>query len=222
LFLAAGIQEMIYKDLKIEYDKDRVVKEILSCKDLYIDIPPYKFWLELAKNNKIFMVETLERYDSISLVDNNKIVKKSIDPPKSFYIRSSNFNNNSYLQSKKITQDPFFWNNKIGNRLDYTRVVIESLPFLKIGLVRAFITENTFLPTHHDAINTKKIDNLGVSLVPIHSNTPLMVYNTESRNIESIFSSCFLFDDSYLHGIPMTNGLRIDIRVFGILKENNE
>jgi hypothetical protein len=210
---------MIYKELTIDYDKNKIVEEIVSCRDLFFDIPPYNFWLEKAKNKEIFMVETIENYNSITLLKERKLIKKILNPPKSFYIRSSDFDDLSYLKSKKSVNEQFHWNPKIGTRLEYTKSIIESLPFIKFGLIRAFITENTFLPTHHDAINSTGDENFGISLVPIHSGSPLVIYDPVLKETKSIFSSCFFFDDSYLHGIPMVHGLRIDIRIFGILNK---
>lgn len=210
---------MIFKDTKIDYDSDLVVKEILSCRDLFVDIPPYQRWIDLAKQHKIFMVENEDRYDSITVQNNGHLIKKSIKPPQSFYIKSSEFDFQPYSKSKKADFSQSFWNPNIRDRLPYTRSLIDQLPFDHIGLIRVFILENTFLPTHQDKIVSDINSSLGLSLVPIHSGTPLMVYDPVSRRIESIFSNCFLFDDSYLHGIPMVNGLRIDIRVFGKFKD---
>jgi hypothetical protein len=210
---------MIFEDIEIDYDHDLVMKEILSCRDLFVDIPPYQNWIDLAKQRKIFMVESKERYDSITVQNKNVLVKKSIHPPQSFYIKSSDAKFQPYSKSKKLNFDNSTWNFLIGDRLKYTKFLIENLPFEEIGLVRVFILENTFLPTHHDKIICNINSNLGISLVPIHSGSPLMIYDRELDKIESVFSSAFLFDDSNLHGIPMVNGLRIDIRIFG--KFNN-
>jgi hypothetical protein len=211
---------MIVQDLKLDYDCDLVVKEILSCKEFFVDIPPYKFWLDLAKKKKIFMVETDERYDSITMQDKNQITTKIIKPPQSFYIKSSDLGHQPYSKSKKTDFRKSYWNTQIEDRLTYTKKLLDKLPFEYIGLVRVFILENTFLPTHQDRITSDVNSHLGLSLVPIHSGTPLMIYNPRSGKIESTFSNCFLFDDSYLHGIPMVHGLRIDIRIFGKLKNS--
>lgn len=211
---------MIFQDIKIDYNYDLVVKEILSCRNLFVDIPPYQDWIDLAKQKKIFMVDSEERYDSITVRNKANIIKKSIHPPKSFYIKSPDPDFQPYLRSKKSNFEDSKWNPSLGSRLKYTKTLIENLPFEHVGLVRVFILENTFLPTHHDKIFSNANNSLGLSLVPIHSGSPLMVYDRETRKIESIFSNCFLFDDSHLHGIPMVNGLRIDIRVFGKFKDS--
>lgn len=210
---------MIFRDIKIDYDSDLVVKEILSCRDLYIDIPPYQHWIDLAKQKKIFMVETEDRYDSITSQNNGHVTKKSINPPQSFYIKSSEDSFQPYSKSKKYSFARSDWNSNINDRLQYTKSLINELPFDKIGLVRVFILENTFLPTHHDRV-FYDTNSLGLSIVPIHSGTPLMIHDRKSKEIHSTFSNCFLFDDSNLHGIPMVNGLRIDIRVFGKFKDS--
>lgn len=211
---------MIYKELDFEFDKETVVQEIMSCSSEFFDIAPYDHWINLAKNKKIFMVESLENYENITLEIGGKKISKAIPPPRSFYLRNSNFLEKSYAKSKNQKMDFCVWNPKVMEKLSYTKSVIEKLPFKNIGLVRAFITENSFLPTHHDRINSDKTKNKGISLVPIHSDSPLMFYDPEKKQINKTLSSAFIFDDSYLHGIPMTKGIRIDIRVFGLFKDD--
>ena len=206
---------MIVKEIKLDYNCDLVVKEILSCREFFVEIPPYKHWIDLAKKKKIFMVETEDRYDSITMQHGDQVTKKIIKPPQSFYIKSPSPEYQSYSKSKKTDFTKSYWNKQIEDKIIYTKKLIDNLPFEYIGLVRVFVLENTFLPTHQDRITTDTNSHLGLSLVPTHSGSPLMIYNPNLRKIESVFSNCFLFDDSYLHGIPMVQGLRIDIRIFG-------
>jgi len=206
---------MVFENFELAYDRDLVAEEILSCRDLFVDIPPYQYWIDFAKQKKIFMIDTEDRYDSITCQHDDVITKKIIDPPKSFYIKSSSETHQSYPKSKLYNIDKSFWNPNIGDRLKYTKSLLDSLPFEKIGLVRVFILENAFLPIHHDGINHTSAGGIGLSLVPVHSGSPLMIYDRRSKKMESVFSSSFFFDDSHLHGIPMVDGLRIDIRVFG-------
>lgn len=210
---------MIYKELDFEYNKETVVQEIMSCSSEFSDIAPYAYWINLAKNKKVFMVESLDNYENITLEISGKKILKAIPPPRSFYIRSSDFLEKSYVKSKNQKLDFCIWNPKVVDKLSYTKNIIEKLPLENIGLVRVFITENTFLPTHHDRVNSDKTKNKGISLVPIHSGSPLMFYDPEIKQINKTLSSAFVFDDSYLHGIPITKGLRIDIRVFGLFKD---
>jgi hypothetical protein len=211
---------MIFKDIKIDYDRRLVVKEILTCRNLFVDIPPYRHWLDLAKQKKIFMVESEDRYNNITFLQDGKTIKNIIDPPKSFYIKSSDKTYQPYSKLKNYDIDNSFWNLEIGDRLEYTKKLIDALPFEKIGLVRVFILENTFLPTHQDKVDSGIDNSVGLSLVPVHSQSPIMAYNPKSMEIESTLSSAFIFDDSYLHGIPMVNGVRIDIRVFEKFKDH--
>lgn len=206
---------MIFQDIQLDYDKTRMTNEMMSCSAFFTDIPPYDHWLTLAKTNKIFMVETLDRYNNITYDIRGKIIRKTIPPPQSFYLRSHDLTIMGYKNIKNKSEGKSSWNTFIDDKITYTKKIIESLPFTTIDIVRVFIVKDSFLPTHHDGTHNDKSKNLGVSLVPIHSGTPLVYFNPESKKIESIFSSAFLFDDSYLHGIPMVHGLRIDIRVFG-------
>lgn len=210
---------MIYKELNIDYDKETIIKEIIECDDLFFEIPSYSYWINLAKMNKIFMVESYENYDSITYQTSEKVIKKKIKPSESFYIRNSDFKNMAYKKTKKIIENSYY-HPGINNRLNYTKSVIENLPMDDINLVRVFVTRNTFLPTHQDFVAGNPNNGLGISLVPIHSGSPLMYYDPNQKKVHSIFSSSFLFNDSYLHGIPMVKGLRIDLRIFGNLQES--
>lgn len=207
---------MIYKDFFLEYDKNLVTEEILSCSHLFFEIPPYSHWIDSAIEKRIPMVETLELYQSITHERNKKIIKKEISPPRSFYLRSSNFDFKSYAVSKFTESENCQWHPAAEIKIPYTKKLIENLPFKKISIVRVFILNDTFLPTHSDESIFDK-HNLGISLVPVHSGTPLIIYDND--NVHRVFSSSFIFNDSYLHGIPMVNGLRIDIRVFGDLEQ---
>lgn len=204
----------MYREFNLTYDKDLVAQEILSCSESFFEIPPYDSWINLALENKIPMVESLDRYQSITFVKNREIVRKEIPPPKSLYLKSPKLDFKTYSLSKIFDADSCSWNSKILDKIPYTKEIIENLPFTKIGIVRVFLTENTFLPTHDDRINILK-NNLGISLVPIDSGTPLIIFDRESHKKYSVFSSSFVFDDTNLHGIPMVEGSRIDIRVFG-------
>jgi hypothetical protein len=207
----------MHKEFSLTYNKDLITREILSCSESFFEIPPYESWINLAVENKIPMVETLENYQSITFVKDEKIIRKKLSAPKSLYLRSPDFNFKSYHQVKDHEPENSIWNIEILDKIPYTREVIESLPFNKIGIVRVFLTENTFLPTHNDRTISLK-NNLGISLVTIDSGSPLVIFDRKSHKSYPVFSSSFIFDDSNLHGIPMVDGIRIDVRIFGEFK----
>jgi hypothetical protein len=204
----------MYREFDFTYDKNLMTQEILSCSEFFFEIPPYESWIDLAVKNYIPMIESLDRYQSITFIKNGKTIRKKISPPRSLYLRSPNFDFKSYSQAKNHQPENSIWNIEILDKIPYTREVIESLPFNKIGIVRVFLTENTFLPTHDDRTISLK-NNLGISLVPIDSGSPLVIFDRKSHKSYPVFSSSFIFDDFDLHGIPMVEGLRIDVRVFG-------
>lgn len=209
----------MYKELDFEYDKTRMTQEILSCSDLFFEIPPYEYWMDLAMKNKIPMVESLERYRSITFVKNEGIIRKEISPAKSLYFKSPKSEFKSYSESKLFDAESCVWNEKILDKISYTKEVIENLPFSKIGIVRVFLCKNTFIPTHDDKTKSLK-NNIGISLVPVHSETPFIIFDRKSNRSYPVLSSSFIFDDSNLHGIPMVHGLRIDVRIFGDFKSD--
>jgi hypothetical protein len=215
---------MIFKDLNFNYDSAQVIQEILSCREHFFEIPPYDYILEKALDGEFFMVESQEKYQAIDYIKNTdsgfKKIKRSIAAPHSFYIRHSDVKSKSYQQIKNSKTESFFWNSLVLDKLSYTRSIIEKLPFDRVDCVRAFIIEQSFLPTHHDNVNGCDENNIGISLVPVHSGTPMIVYDSAENKTIPILSPCFLFDDSNYHGIPWVNNIRIDIRVFGKLNYN--
>jgi hypothetical protein len=204
----------MYREFDLAYDKNLMTREILSCSESFFEIPPYESWIDLAIENKIPMIESLDNYQSITFVKNGKIIRRKLSPPKSLYLRSPDFSFKSYSRAKSHEPEKSFWNTEILSKIPYTKKIIETLPFDKIGVVRVFLTENTFLPTHDDKTRILK-NNLGISLVPIDSGVPLIIFDKEHCQSYPVFSSSFIFDDFNLHGIPMVDGIRIDIRVFG-------
>lgn len=205
----------MYREFDFAYDKDLMTREILSCAESFFEIPPYESWINLAIENKIPMVESLDRYQSITCVNNQTIIRKQISPPRSLYLRSPDLNFTSYSQTKTCRPEKSIWNDKILSKIPYTKKVIECLPFNTIGMVRVFLTENTFLPTHHDITRIFYHKNLGISLVPIDSGSPMIIFDRDTHKPCPVFSSSFIFDDHDLHGIPMVEGIRIDVRIFG-------
>lgn len=69
------------------------------------------------------------------------------------------------------------------------------------------------MPSHHDNFTNDISDNLGISLTAKNVDSPLLV--SINNSIERIEHDCFWFDDSYVHGIPFCDGIRVDIRIFG-------
>lgn len=204
----------MYREFDLAYDKDLITQEILSCSESFFEIPPYEKWINLGIENKIPMIESLDRYQSITFIKNEQIIRKEIPSPRSLYLKSPKIDFKKYNQLKTFNANCCVWNGEVLDKIPYTKKVIESLPFNTIGIVRVFLTENTFLPTHNDKTGILK-NNLGISLVPISSGSPLIIFDRDSYKRYPVFSSSFIFDDSNLHGIPMVEGIRIDIRIFG-------
>ena len=93
---------MIFKNFNYYYDKEKVIKEIISCRDLFFYIPPYIKWITWAKKKIVFMVESEQMYDEITYQDSNGVVEKKLKPPMSFYMKNSDFKNMSYLGDNKF------------------------------------------------------------------------------------------------------------------------
>jgi hypothetical protein len=87
--------------------------------------------------------------------------------------------------------------------------------------VRVFVYRDSFLPVHRDTIaDTDALDDpgklLGISLVPARGDVGTLIWDDSGR-VHDLRGQCFMFDDSRWHGVPMTQGLRITLRVFGEL-----
>jgi hypothetical protein len=214
-------KDIIYGDLDFPYDSEKIKEEILSLKDNFFEIPPYKIWLDQVKSNEIFPVETENYYNNITYITvdaENRYTKfkKTISPPTSLYLRNDfSKDDKSYSKTKNLSLNQITWNKNLLEKIPYTKSVIEKLPFDKLGLVRVFLTENSFLPTHHDGSYNEWSKNIAINLVPESGKVPFKFSTNGKTGIKEVYSNCFIFNDRYLHGIPYVPNLRIDIRIFG-------
>jgi len=56
---------------------------------------------------------------------------------------------------------------------------------------------------------------IGLSLIPATGGVGMLVWNEHKRRVLELRGHCLLFDDSRWHGVPMTRGMRIAMRIFG-------
>jgi hypothetical protein len=86
-----------------------------------------------------------------------------------------------------------------------------------------FVSEDTFMPTHRDsgaAAPGETVDRskaIGISLIPATGGVGMDIWDPVEERVHNISGHCLLFDDSRWHGVPMTSGVRITMRVFGDL-----
>jgi hypothetical protein len=230
---------LVAAKLNLDLDYKTILDEILSCEFAYVYTPPKDVVINSALENKVFYVADKEFYKNSDFIDSsnpntlNNIVTKSIRGPNLFYLRLSRNivgTNENYAKSKLRNIDEFDWRTDLLDKIPYTKKVIENI-FTKIGIVRVFVTKDSFIPAHRDYIDIEDVYHfynpnhystdfkkvLGLSLIPCTGDTPLKIYSPYEKTVIDVPGNAMLFNDSLFHGVPMTNGYRVDIRIFGEL-----
>jgi hypothetical protein len=127
----------------------------------------------------------------------------------SIFLRINNTQNFTDFKSAKVLQhDEWYWNNSFN--IPYIKKLVESLPVVNIGMIRAFILEGSF-PMHTDTNNTTPDDlsfKLGLTIAA-RLDDPMILDGVE------VFEKNILFNDAVPHGFPNAKGKQISIRIFG-------
>jgi hypothetical protein len=222
-------RDFIAAPLDYAFDYDRMAREILSCEEFFADTPPYPYQIDGGLSGEIpFMTESAENYRRIDLYTRAGIERHALRGARIFYLRNS--------KDGDVTRDPrfkttkthahasWFWRPELAPRIGYTIECIESLPYRTLGLVRTFVCENTFMPTHRDTVpdpaRAEPYDRskaIGISLIPATGEVGMRIWDDAERRVHEVRGHCILFDDSKWHGVPMTSGTRITMRIFGEL-----
>lgn len=222
------VTDILAAELKFNFDYERIKQEILSLKSDWIYTPPYKANLDIAKMGIVFLSDSNDLYNKIDYMDdNNQIVKRELTGQYVFYLsshRENKTNNTKFAYTKHLDVDGWDWVDGYREKIPYTISCIESLPYSKLGLIRVFITENTFFPTHRDTnaggplIPSKNYNEcLGISIIPDTGNVPMAIESFTTDEVYKISGNAMLFNDSAPHGVEFTSGIRITIRIFGTI-----
>jgi hypothetical protein len=174
-----------------------------------------------------FLSESAENHRRVDTYSGG-VKRNALQGAKSIYLRNSRQHDAvrlpGYALTKAVNHRSWFWRPELAARIPYTVACIESLPYTRIGLVRAFICENTFMPTHRDMAPGpghrkpySKRHAIGISLIPATGGVGVLVWNERERRAIDLRGHCLILDDSRWHGVPMTNGMRITLRIFGEL-----
>lgn len=226
---------IIAAKLNLDLDYKKINDEILSCKDAFIYTPPKDIVLNDGLNGRVFKVADEEFYKNSDYIDtqnnSNIIVSKNFNSPYIFYLRTINGStdyNENYAGSKRRDINEFCWCTNLIDKIPYTISIIENI-FTKIGIVRVFVTKNTFIPAHRDYVPDSEVYKfynlgyystdykkvLGLSLIPSTGNVPLKIFSPTDKKIIDVPGNALLFNDSLFHGVPVTTGYRITLRIFG-------
>ena len=225
--------------LNLSFDYDRMAREIHDCRSQWISTPIWQNWIDMADRGEFFKVETDAMYERISRSykdhqGNEQRDERELDGFYNLYLTApeteSDFKNRSFNRTKYLAHENWSWRASLKNKIPYTISCIESLPYNKIGLIRVFITENTFFPTHfdyeqyRDTSNTTGQDDLtktlGLSLIPQTGNVPLKIWSNAEMVVKSVEGNAMIFRDSQPHGVPFTADARLTIRIFGDIDFN--
>ena len=218
--------------LNLDIDYKKIYDEILSCEDAFIYTPPKDIVINDGLSKRVFLVADEQTYKNSDYIDTitSSIITRSVRGPNIFYLRLSNDvlnNNENYANSKQKNIDEYKWRVDLLDKISYTKKIIENI-FTKIGIVRIFVTKDTFIPAHRDYGDASKYYNmkyfsteyqkvLGLSLIPSTGDVPMKIYSPIYKKVVDVPGNAMLFNDSAFHGVPITNGYRITIRIFGEL-----
>lgn len=219
------VTDLLAAELDLDFDYEKIKAEMLALRPIWIYTPPYKENLDYAKMGVIFQSGTNDQYEQIDFMEDDTIQTRSLRGQYVFYLRNHKdnpSNNTKFSYTKNLAVDGWDWIKEYAEYMPYTIQCIESLPYTNIGLIRVFVTENTFFPTHRDSNvrqalvqSTDYAQCLGISIIPDTGNVPLSIWSFKNKEVCKVNGNAMLFNDSAPHGVEFTPGIRITIRVFG-------
>jgi len=120
----------------------------------------------------------------------------------------------NFRTAKSVDYDNWDWDYDID--IPYTRDIIESIPFTKLGTVRIVFFPNVPCIEHTDwDDNSDTKHTLGLSIIPNTGNTHCNVWHESRQEYVSIPGNAMLLNDSFKHWVPTSEGTRITMRLFG-------
>lgn len=220
--------EILAAKLNLECDYDAITKEILGCASQWRYTPPYKYQLE-HELNKEFDLASTEDYSNIDYTiapEDGTQIRRGGGGAHIFYLRKcKSTDSQSFSITKHLPHSDWEWRDDID--ISYTKKFIDSLPFKSLGMIRVFIFSDTFLPVHKDYKTTEVLGHsedydkcLGLSIIPTTGDVPMKIWSNKLNRAVEVPGNAMLFNDSVVHGVPKTTGIRITIRVFGDIDYN--
>jgi hypothetical protein len=209
-----------------QFDFARMEREIRACEEYFVYTPPYQGQVDGGLRGSIpFMSESADNYRRLETYCDG-VRQNELKGVRTIYLRNSRdsdvVSEPRYAITKRLGHDTWFWRPELAPRIPYTIQCIESLPYARIGMIRAFISEDTFMPTHRDMAPGPghrkpyaKRHAVGISLIPATGGVGMLIWNEREGSVLELQGHCLLFDDSRWHGVPMTRGMRITLRIFG-------
>jgi len=140
--------------------------------------------------------------------------KETVTAYSLFLRKSSEPTAYSYRGAKSADFSSWSWDETLD--MPYTRSVIESMPYTKLGTVRIVYFPNIPCMEHTDWDNADDTTHtLGLSIIPSTGNTHCNVWSEKKQGYVSIPGNAMLLNDSIPHWVPKSEGTRITMRIFG-------
>jgi hypothetical protein len=133
----------------------------------------------------------------------------------SLFLRKSTMQTEySYRGAKSADFNSWIWDLDLD--ISYTRSVIDTIPFITLGTVRVVYFPSIPCMEHTDWDDTTDVGHtLGISIIPNTANTHCNVWCEKENSYVSIPGNAMLLNDSVKHSVPVGNGTRITMRLFG-------
>jgi len=202
--------------------------EILACREFFVYTPPYRHQVQRGLAGEIpFRSESVENYRRIDTFNAGEVQPGTLRGVNIFYLRNSRdsdvLEDSRFTVTKTLRHSSWYWRPDLAERIPYTMSCVESLPYRTLGLIRAFVCEDSFMPTHRDTFpdpRTGRVDrgkSIGISLIPATGGVGMQIWDPAAQQVRDVPGHCLAFDDACWHGVPMTRGARITLRIFGEL-----
>jgi hypothetical protein len=172
--------------------------------------------LNLDIDYKKMEVELLEAMKSMDCVpfSYSTDLGESVTAYSLFLRSNSNMSLYSYRGAKLSNIDEIKWN--LSLNIPYTKLVIESFPYISLGTIRVVYFPNIPCIEHTDWDNQNDFKNtLGLSLIPFTGNTHCDIWSDTDNQWISVIGNAMLLNDSIKHRVPKSDGIRIAMRIFG-------
>jgi hypothetical protein len=133
----------------------------------------------------------------------------------SLFLRKTNESMDySYRGAKSVDYNSWLWNYSLD--IPYTREVIQSIPFKRLGAVRVVYFPEVPCVEHTDWDDANDNEHtLGLSIIPNTAETYCNIWSERERKYLPIPGNAMLLNDSIKHWVPQGKGTRITMRVFG-------
>lgn len=221
-------EEILAVKLNLNCDYEKITQEIINNSNEWRYIPPYKYQLEHELNKEFDLAspEDFMNMDYTVAPEDGTQIKRGGGGAKIFYLRKcTTTDSQSFSITKYFPHSDWVWRDDIN--IPYTKQFIDSLPFTSLGMIRVFIFSDTFLPVHKDYKTADVMGHsedydkcLGLSIIPATGDVPMKIWSQKLNKVVSVPGNAMFFNDSVVHAVPKTNGIRITMRIFGDIDYN--